>query len=205
MFSVLKRTLIIGLAGCGLLVLLPGCTCSESGRDTNRLSNGTKATQVQTDQPANRGNESSAPFFAPASLDNTADTMATNILAWDSNWKEYRAKAGEENAKFTFNLTNISPELVVIYATSTRCGCTVAQLPATPWTISPGGDGQIHATVDLRKKGGIATNDVIIFSNKGNKLLKVVTIAPPPQNGQPTNSLNRTSGAASQTNHLSNH
>jgi hypothetical protein len=47
--------------------------------------------------------------------------------------------------------------------------------------IPPGGDGQIHATVDLRKKGGIATNDVVVFSNKGNKLLKVVTIAPPPQ------------------------
>lgn len=109
-----------------------------------------------------------------------ADNLAPNILAWDSVAKEYRAKIGETNAPFTFSLTNISPERVMIYDTSTTCDCTVAQLPSKPWTLAPGTGGQIHASLDLRGKIGAVTNYVIVFTSKGNRLLTVKATLPAP-------------------------
>jgi hypothetical protein len=104
--------------------------------------------------------------------------MASNILAWDAVAKEYQGRPGETNAPFTFSLTNISPERVMIYDTSTTCDCTVAQLPSKPWTLAPGGGGQIHATLDLRGKTGAVTNYVIVFTSKGNRLLTVKATLP---------------------------
>ena len=107
-----------------------------------------------------------------------ADNMAPNILAWDAVSKLARASVGQTNVPFSFSLTNVCVEPVVIYATETTCDCAVAQLPANPWIISPGEYGEIQATVDLRGKSGVATNWVVIFTSKGNRLLEMRTVAP---------------------------
>jgi hypothetical protein len=99
--------------------------------------------------------------------------MESNILAWDTVDEEYHAKAGELSAPFTFSLTNVSPQPVVIYDTSTSCDCTVASLPRKPWTVPSGGTGQIKATIDLHDKTGAVTNSVIVFTSQGNRRLKV--------------------------------
>ena len=107
--------------------------------------------------------------------------MAANILAWDSVAKTYAAKAGETNAPYTFTVTNVSTEQVMIYDTSTTCDCTVAQLPSKPWTLAPGVGGQIRATLDLRNRTTEAvTNYVIVFTSKGNRLLTVKATLPKP-------------------------
>src|SRR5437773_8239977 len=51
-------------------------------------------------------------------------------LKADADLKEYTAKAGETNAHFTFNLTNVSSAPVLISFVRTSCGCTAASLPS---------------------------------------------------------------------------
>lgn len=104
--------------------------------------------------------------------------MKPGILAWDATTKEYQAKAGETNAPFTFNLTNISTGTVMIYDTSTSCDCTVANLPSKPWALSPGGTGRIDASINLHGKSGEVTNSIIVFTSKGNRRLSVKAIVP---------------------------
>ena len=107
-----------------------------------------------------------------------ADNMASGILNWDSVFKEYHAKPGELKAPFTFNLTNVSFEQVIIFATETTCDCTVAKLPSKPWVLPPGAEGQIHATLDLHNRIGAVTNYVIVETSKGNRLLTVKADVP---------------------------
>ncbi|HMX63200.1 MAG TPA: DUF1573 domain-containing protein, partial [Candidatus Sumerlaeota bacterium] len=64
--------------------------------------------------------------------------MADDVIAWDAVSKEYTAKPGEAEAKFAFNLTNVSSGDVTISGVATSCGCTVAKLPTMPWKLAPG-------------------------------------------------------------------
>lgn len=112
----------------------------------------------------------------PRPAADASDNMAANILEWDAVARSYQAAAGETNASFTFRLTNVSPERVLIYDTSTTCDCTVAQLPSKPWTLAPGAGGEIRATLDLQGRTGAVTNYVIVFTSKGNRLLTVTGI-----------------------------
>ncbi len=106
---------------------------------------------------------------------------APSALSWDSESKEYSAEPGETAANFTFLLTNTSPSEVVITGVRTSCGCTVAKLPSQPWHLSPGSDGQIDVTVDLRGKYGTVTKTITVSSSIGWKLLLVKVHIPAPQ------------------------
>ena len=110
----------------------------------------------------------------------SADTIASNILAWDAVSKTSRVEAGEDKAKFVFSMTNVSPDLVMIYETSTTCDCTVAKLPSTPWSVAPGTSGQIQAAIDLKGRTGAVTNYVIVFTSKGNKTLTLEAVSSAP-------------------------
>jgi hypothetical protein len=108
----------------------------------------------------------------------TGDTMEPNILAWDAVSKEYRVRPGEKSAPFSFSLTNVSAQQIVIYGTETTCDCTVAKLPSQPWTLPSGGSGKIDATIDLSGKTGTVTNSFVVFTSQGNRRLKVKAILP---------------------------
>lgn len=95
-------------------------------------------------------------------------------LVWDSEMKEVEAKPGETNAVFAFRLTNNSSNEVVITQVHTSCGCTAAQLPATPWKVAPGATGEIGVTADLRGKRGMLVKTVTVYSTEyGPKALTV--------------------------------
>jgi mono/diheme cytochrome c family protein len=115
---------------------------------------------VQVTQPA-----------PPPSLD--------QFLAFDAETKDYHAKAGEAQAAFTFSLTNISSDNVTINFVQTSCGCTVAKLPATPWVLTPGSNGEIHVTMNLAGKSGRVTKTLTVNSDKGSKQLLVNSIIEP--------------------------
>ncbi len=103
------------------------------------------------------------------------------LISWDSERKEVTVPSGTPQAQFTFNLTNISKEAIIINSVSTSCGCTVAQLPQTPWHIVPGTNGQISATMNLAGKSGTVVKTLTVNSDKGPKVLFVQsTILPPP-------------------------
>jgi len=115
-----------------------------------------------------------------------------NLIAWDAERKDSAVPAGTAQAQYTFNLTNISHEVITINSVATSCGCTVARLPEQPWHIPPGSNGQISATMNLAGKSGTVVKTLTVNSDKGNKLLYVqVTILPPSATPAPMTEMDR--------------
>jgi mono/diheme cytochrome c family protein len=114
-----------------------------------------------------------------AEVTNAVNQVRTNVvrdagaLAFDEKIKQYDAKIGDTKAEFTFALTNVSTKEVVISGVRTSCGCTVAQLPQTPWQLAPNGHGEIHVTVDLTGKYGLITKIATVQSSEGDIPLTV--------------------------------
>jgi hypothetical protein len=159
MFSMKCSTLVAAVSALSL-ALFAGCKTTETKPPPT-----TPAPSVTV---ANR--PATAPVVKP---EDTGDTMAPQILAWDATSKEYDAKPGEMSAPFTFSLTNVSSRPVVIYDTSTSCDCTVASLPSRPWVVPSGGTGKLEASINLSNKVGVVTNSVIVFTSQGNRRLNV--------------------------------
>jgi mono/diheme cytochrome c family protein len=96
-----------------------------------------------------------------------------NALKWDAESKEYNAKEGDTSAAFTFIVTNVSKYEVALNRLSTSCGCTVAQLPTTPYKLQPGSNVSINVSMDLHGKFGAVTKTVSVDSSAGFKSLLV--------------------------------
>lgn len=174
MISVSSRHVPAALAMLGALLLFAGCK-NASHRSTVAVTPPAIPAPVISATPARSNVVEVVPKPPPAS---SADTVGTDVLLWDAKKKSYQAKPGEESAPFTFNLRNVSAEELVIYAAETTCGCTVAQLPATPWRIPPGDSGKLAVTMDLRGKQGTQVKQVTVFTSKGNSLLTVEVAIP---------------------------
>ena len=123
---------------------------------------------------------SQPPYIAIAPSVTQLQALPDKHLAWDAESKEYSAKLGETNAHFTFSLTNISAQEILINSVRTSCGCTVAQMPAQPWHLGPGTNGPISVTVDLRNKFGSIVKSVTVDSSIGIKTLIVRVNVPSP-------------------------
>ena len=125
-----------------------------------------------------------APVVTPVTIVPPAPTAAAPAapvapaLVFDAESKEYNAKVGEAAANFTFSLTNVSAEEVIITNVSTSCGCTVASLPSQPWHLAPGAHGEIKATMNLAGKQGRVTKQLTVNSSVGVKALLVHSIIP---------------------------
>jgi len=99
---------------------------------------------------------------------------------WDSESKATSIIAGINEAHFIFNFTNVSSADITILSVRPSCGCTTAQLPSLPWTISSGRNGQIGVTVNLAGKSGTVSKTVTVNTDKETKMLSVkITILPP--------------------------
>lgn len=112
-------------------------------------------------------------------------TVGDNILRWDSVEKEFHAQPGEVTAPFAFAVTNVSSTNVVINWVRPSCGCTVAKLPPTPWTLKPGEGGTIELSVDLRGKHGTLSKYVSVDSSMGQKFLMIKVHIPKQAVAQP--------------------
>ncbi len=118
----------------------------------------------------------SAPTMPPQ-----AGSLIDSILKWDAETKEVTVTNGTPEAHFNFLLTNASPsESIVINDVHASCGCTSAKLPAQPWTLVPGTNGEIHVTMNLAGKMGLVTKTVTINTDKGMKVLFVKSNILPP-------------------------
>jgi mono/diheme cytochrome c family protein len=117
-----------------------------------------------------------------------ADPTARH-LAWNADRQRFDAHPGELLARFTFYVTNISDQTVIITNLVRSCGCTEALMPAQPWVLAPGTNGPIQATIDLRGKSGMITKQLTVQSSVGWKVLVLeVNIPLPASASQPTNS-----------------
>jgi mono/diheme cytochrome c family protein len=108
-----------------------------------------------------------------------------DVLKWDATEKEIHAKEGELELDFSFAVTNVSRGDVTINWVRPSCGCTVAKLPPTPWTLKPGDGGTIDFKFDLRGKFGVLSKYVSIDTSHGQKLLMIKAHIPPQTVAQP--------------------
>jgi mono/diheme cytochrome c family protein len=115
------------------------------------------------------------PGAAPA-----AAAQDPNALKWSAESIDYNAKPGEQSAPFSFIVTNVSNTEVSINSLRTSCGCTVAQLPTTPYKLAPGSNVPINVTMDLRGKSGAVTKSVSVDTSAGFKSLLVKVNIPEP-------------------------
>lgn len=134
--------------------------------------------------PAAAPTEGVTPPFRPAvrvpsALPVAALSVLTNLV-FDAEVKEHKFEQEKFEHDFTFALTNISAGKIAIQSVRTSCGCTVAQLPALPWTIEPGASGSFGIHMDLRGKRGSITKSVFITTDQGNKTVYVRGIIPDP-------------------------
>ena len=74
---------------------------------------------------------------------------------------------------------SITPIPVVITDVHPSCGCTTAQLPPVPWTLLPGTNSKIGATVNLAGKFGTIVKTVHVATDLGARdLIIQITILP---------------------------
>jgi hypothetical protein len=105
-----------------------------------------------------------------------------NALKWDAESKECVPKSGDVNVAFTFVCTNVSNYEVAITSLQTSCGCTVAQLPSTPYKLEPGSNVAINVSMNIAGKYGLVTKSVNVESSAGLKSLLVNANIPTEKN-----------------------
>jgi mono/diheme cytochrome c family protein len=111
--------------------------------------------------------------------------VAPNVptLVFDAETKQYDAKPGELTAPFTFHLTNVWTNEIVITQVHPSCGCTTAKLPPTPWHIPPGGSGEVEAKVSLAGKMGLVIKTLKFFTSVGDRTVTLKVKIPPAGTG----------------------
>jgi mono/diheme cytochrome c family protein len=99
------------------------------------------------------------------------------FLQFDAEDKTVTVTNGTEKASFTFSVTNISSEEVVINYILGSCHCTVAQLPSQPWKLAPKEVGEFSATMDLAGSPPASSKfkTLTVNADKGVKVLNVTT------------------------------
>ena len=118
------------------------------------------------------------PVYVP-NMSHAAGPLPDGILAWDSTSKETNLVANTKTAQFAFDFTNVSTEPIVIVSVRPSCGCTTTKLPPLPWTIAPGTNGRIEATVNLYVATGTLYKTLMVYTDKGSKTLMLkITILP---------------------------
>lgn len=99
-------------------------------------------------------------------------------LVWDAAQQTLAAKPGETSVMFQFSVTNKSEAAVTVSDIHTSCGCTVAEMPASPWVIAPGAKGVFNATVDVQGKVGTLSKSLFVSSSAGPQRLEVTVTIP---------------------------
>jgi mono/diheme cytochrome c family protein len=117
---------------------------------------------------------------AKPSLQVVASLLATTNVAWDAESQATNVVAGLDHAEFVFCFTNLSAAPLTVINVHTSCGCTTAQLPALPWAVPAGTNGQIGVRVNLAGKSGTVTKTVTVGTDQGTKTLLVKIIIAPP-------------------------
>jgi len=100
-------------------------------------------------------------------------------LVWDEPRKTFAAQPGQTEVDFRFSVTNTSDRPVLIREIRTSCGCTLAEMPKSPWVLEPGGQGSFRATVDIRGRHGHFSKTMLVASDAGGQVLGVAVDIPP--------------------------
>ncbi len=92
-------------------------------------------------------------------------------LVWDVMELSVTAQPGAKEAAFEFHVTNKSGAPVEITQIEASCGCTVAEMPTTPWILAAQAKGSFTAVVDFEGKHGKLMKTVNVHSSGGSQTL----------------------------------
>lgn len=99
-------------------------------------------------------------------------------LVWDVTERVLQPKPGEHSATFEFTVVNSGGEDVAIEQVRPTCGCTMVEMPASPWVLAPGASGTMVGTIDFRGSRGSLSKAIFVTSRSGVQRL-VVTVRVP--------------------------
>ncbi|MEO5959024.1 MAG: c-type cytochrome, partial [Opitutaceae bacterium] len=60
------------------------------------------------------------------------------------------------------------------------CGCTVAELPATPWVLAPKAKGAFKATMEFLGRDGTVSKTLAVSTTEGGQMLTITVKIPEP-------------------------
>jgi hypothetical protein len=103
---------------------------------------------------------------------------ATHPLVWDAMEKILSPKLGEDILPFQFSVTNSSDKTVTIDQIRPTCGCTIAEMPSSPWILKPGATGTFVGTIDVRGKEGTISKALFVNSSAGTQMLGLTVKIP---------------------------
>lgn len=101
-------------------------------------------------------------------------------LVWLAPVQTLRPPAGTSVATFTFVVENRSASPVEVLQVRPSCGCTTAELPASPWILPAGARSDFRAIVDFAGKHGRLTKTIVVQSTAGAQVLEVTVDLPEP-------------------------
>ncbi len=104
---------------------------------------------------------------------NAESAASPNPLLWDAMAKTIEARPGDGAGDFAFTVTNTSDHAVTIEQLRPTCGCTVAEMPSSPWVLAPGASGTFTGTIDFRGKDGTVTKSIFVNSSAGTQRLEI--------------------------------
>ena len=120
------------------------------------------------------------PVYVP-DTSHANEPLPDGVFAWASLTQQTNVPDGTEQVHFVFSFTNVSSgNVTIVSAPHPSCGCTTTEVPPIPWTIPPGDNGEIGATVNLQGRSGTQIKMVTVSTDKGSKDMQmVITILPP--------------------------
>jgi len=105
-------------------------------------------------------------------------------LEWDALEKTLQPAAGVSEVTFEFTATNCGMRSIEVIDARPSCGCTVVDLPDTPWRLAPGASGTLRAKVDFRGKQGLFRKMVHVFTSAGEQTLILTVDIPAPNDAE---------------------
>jgi mono/diheme cytochrome c family protein len=84
-------------------------------------------------------------------------------IVFDAETKRYDVSPGELVAPFSFHLTNVWTNEIIIDRVEASCDCTTADLPFNPWHLAPQAGGEVKAQVNLAGKMGLLTKTLRFY------------------------------------------
>jgi cytochrome c553 len=118
------------------------------------------------------------PVAPPVTAAAAEKAAPAHPLRWDAMEKSITPEGDASTADFEFRVTNTSSAPLEIVKIQPSCGCTVAELPSTPWILAPGAKGAFHALVDFAGKHGKFSKTLHVNSAAGTQMLTVTVILP---------------------------
>jgi mono/diheme cytochrome c family protein len=170
----------LAVSACSIAIVLLGFGCATKSSEKSKPNTPAKTETEATTKPAQPTppTVAASPVYVP-DLSHISDPLTDKVFTWNSVSQVTNVPAGEDQAHFTFDFTNVSPDKVTIVNVHPSCGCTTAQLPPLPWTVPSGTNAQFGVTVNIEGKTGTLFKTVNVATDKGSRTLMLrITIKP---------------------------